>query len=96
MMKIVIDMDNEDYKRIQNIPNVFDSLTSRTYLAIRNGKPLPKYGRLVDGARVEQHLKQKLLKYGIFPQYRQGLEMALNDVVKIAPTIIEAESEGEK
>lgn len=45
-MKIVIDIDDEDYKRIQDIPDVFNSLTSRTYSAIRNGTPLS------DGAEI--------------------------------------------
>lgn len=40
-MKIVIDIDDEDYKRIHGIPDVFNSLTSRAYSAIRNGTPLP-------------------------------------------------------
>lgn len=49
MITVVIDIDDEDYKRIQDIPDVFNSLTSRTYLAIRNGTPLPKgHGRLID------------------------------------------------
>lgn len=38
-MKIVIDIDDEDYKRIQDIPNAFNSLTSRAYSAIRKGTP---------------------------------------------------------
>lgn len=41
-MKIVIDISEEDYKRIQDIPDVFNSLTSRMYSAIRNGTPLPE------------------------------------------------------
>jgi hypothetical protein len=48
-MQIVIKMDEEDYKRIQDIPDVFNSLASRTYSAIRNGTPLPEHhGRLID------------------------------------------------
>lgn len=39
-MKLVIDIDDEDYKRIQDTPDIFSSLTSRTYSAIRNGTPL--------------------------------------------------------
>lgn len=41
-MKIVIDINDEDYRRIQDIPDVFNSLTSRTYSAIRNGTLLPE------------------------------------------------------
>lgn len=53
-MQIVIDISEEDYRRIQDIPNVFDSLTSRTYLAIRNGTPLPKgHGRLIDADDID-------------------------------------------
>lgn len=48
-MKLIIDIDEEDYKRIQDVPDVFNSLTSRTYSAIRNGTPLPKgHGRIAD------------------------------------------------
>lgn len=39
-MEIVIDIDEEDYNRIKDIPDVFDSLTSRAYKSIKNGKPL--------------------------------------------------------
>jgi len=47
-MRIVIDIDEEDYKRIQDIPDVFNSLTSRTYSVIRNGTPLQNWhGRLI-------------------------------------------------
>lgn len=47
-MKIVIDIDGEDCKRIQDISDVFNSLTSRAYSAIRKGTPLPKVrGRLL-------------------------------------------------
>lgn len=42
-MKLIIDIDDEDYKRIQDIPDVFNSLTSRTYSAIKNGTPLKEW-----------------------------------------------------
>lgn len=42
-MKLIIDIDDEDYKRIQDIPDVFNSLTPRTYSAIRNGTPLKEW-----------------------------------------------------
>lgn len=41
-MELVIDIDEEDYKRIQDTSDVFNSLTSRAYSAIRNGIPLPE------------------------------------------------------
>ena len=40
-MQIVIDIPEEDYNRIKDIPNVFESLTSRMYKAIQDGTPLP-------------------------------------------------------
>lgn len=41
-MELVIDIDKEDYKRIQDTSDVFNSLTSRASSAIRNGIPLPE------------------------------------------------------
>ena len=53
-MQIVIEIDEEDYKRIQDTSDVFNSLTSRTYSAIRNGTPLPEnHGRLIDADALE-------------------------------------------
>ncbi len=97
-MQIVIDIPKEDYLYITKkhcLPSCDDkTLRKIFYEMISSGTLLPKeHGRLVDGSRIEQHLQQKLLKYGIFPQYKQGLEMALNDVVKIADTIIEPDKE---
>jgi hypothetical protein len=58
MVEIVIKMDEEDYKRIQDIPDVFNSLASRTYSAIRNGTPLPKgHGRITDIDKVLEEMK---------------------------------------
>lgn len=52
-MKIVIDIDDEDYKRIKDIPDVFNSLTSRAYKAIKYGTPLPEHhGRLIDADKL--------------------------------------------
>ena len=48
-MQIVIDVPDEDYKRIKDMPDAFNSLTSRAYKSIKNGTPLPKgHGRLKD------------------------------------------------
>ena len=48
-MQIVIEMPEEDYTRIKDIPDAFDSLTSRAYKSIKKGTPLPKgHGRLID------------------------------------------------
>ena len=54
-MKLVIDIDDEDYKRIKDIPNVFNSLTSRAYSAIRKGTPLPEHhGRIIDESKINK------------------------------------------
>ena len=80
-MQIVIDIDDEDYKRIQDISDVFNSLTSRTYSAIRNGTPLPKgHGRLID--EKDLSLMTVHMIDGMF--------------VCDAPTIIEADKESEE
>jgi len=95
-IKLVIKIDEEYLEDIKERVKDGD-IDYEPWVAIANGIQLPKgHGRLIDGTRVEQHLKQKLLKYGIFPQYRQGIELALNDVMKIAPTIIEADKESEE
>ena len=61
-MKIVIDIDDEDYKRIQGISDVFNSLTSRTYSAIRNGTPLTPdmLADLLMEERIRGKLKQDI------------------------------------
>ena len=42
-MQIVIEIPDEDYNRIKDMPDAFNSLTSRAYKAIKNGKELNKY-----------------------------------------------------
>ena len=42
MTKLIIEIDEKDYNRIKDIPDAFDSLTSRAYKSIKNGTPLPK------------------------------------------------------
>ena len=37
MAKLVIEISDEDYNRIKDIPDAFDSLTSRAYKAIKMG-----------------------------------------------------------
>lgn len=39
-MKLMIDISESDYNRIADIPDAFDSLTSRAYTAIRNSIPV--------------------------------------------------------
>lgn len=42
-MEIIVKISDEDYKRIQDIPDAFNSLTSRVYSAIRKGTPLAEW-----------------------------------------------------
>lgn len=104
-MHIVIDIDDEDYKRIQDVPDVFNCLTSRTYSAIRNGTPLPKgHGRLIDADELEE-LFGKMCPGdcgACDPKRKTDGRGRWYDtclLIDVAPTIIEAdkaESEGEK
>ena len=85
-MKIVIDIDDEDYERIQNISDVF----TRIYSVIRNGTPLPEgYGRLGDLDALEASMRYEVLKHDLNEYGCLGL-------VSCAPTIIEATKEGEE
>lgn len=86
-MQIVINIDDEDYKRIQDIPDVFNSLTSRTYSAIKNGTPLPKgHGRLIDADDLYENTE---ICHSDIDGYACVRWKDIND----APTIVEAESE---
>ena len=47
-MQIIIEIDDEDYNRLKEIPYVFDSLVSRLYESVKNGTPIPKeHGDLI-------------------------------------------------
>lgn len=89
-MQIVIDIENEDYKRIQDISDVFNSLTSRTYSAIKNGTPLPKgHGRLIDA----DDFKKNVCTY-----QQTGCGSCKHSLCcpEDVPTIIEADKESEE
>ena len=52
-MEMIVKISDEDYKRIQDIPDAFNSLTSRVYSAIRKGTPLPKqHGKIIDESKI--------------------------------------------
>lgn len=75
-MKLVIDIDDEDYKQIQDINSAFNGFTARLYSTIRKGTPLPKsHGRLIDADAMQ--------KYQIDTFGKRLL------VIDTAPTIIE-------
>ena len=96
-MKIVIDISEEDYKRIQDIPDVFNSLTSRTYSAIRNGTPLPKgHGRLGDLDELEQRISNFVEHDAqITDDYIVARQRFIVDGIRDTLTIIKADRESE-
>ena len=87
-MQIVIEIDEEDYNRLKEIPYVFDSLVSRLYNAVKNGTPLPKnHGDLIDRQIAINAFENCIHELGIDDEpYNYG-EMALCKTN--APTIIE-------
>ncbi len=88
-MKLIIDIDEEDYERLKEYKKApFRSLTSRAYEAIANGTPLKGHGRLVDADDIALIDEQFYV-----PSDYYVAESAIND----APTIVEedtVESEG--
>ena len=88
-MKIVIDIDDEDYKRIKEIAETFDSLgisiTSRTYSAIINGTPLPEHhGRLIS----EEDMLSVIMFSKLFDDAKVG---EVKEALLNIPTIIKGE-----
>ncbi len=82
-MKIVIDIDDEDYKRIQGISDVFNSLTSRAYSAIRNGTPLPdtNVGDLISRQAVRKIIHKTI--YQFFDACEDDEEAPMSDKDKL-------------
>lgn len=82
-MKVVIEITKEMYQVVQ------DGMwcgSETWYNALKNGTPLPKrHGRLIDADALLS--KAKFLY--------KGYEIALTNTIGDAPTIIEAESEGD-
>lgn len=88
-MKIMIDISEKDYRRIKDIPDAFDSLTSRAYKSIKNGVPLPKgHGRLIDADKLH-HCDCK----GNFNECDVCVNDELCNLINDADTIIEADKE---
>ena len=90
-MQIVIDIDDKDYKRIQGIPDVFNSLTSRTYSAIRNGIPLPEgHGDLKDSNNLKHaFISLSMAVHGNFT------DADIASIIYNSPTILEADKNKE-
>ena len=82
-MQIVINISDEEYKKISNSnPSYADDFS--IYYAIKNGVPIPKgHGRLVDADEIDNNIydltRSMDLNYG-----------QISEVVDTAPTIIEA------
>ena len=77
-MKIVIDIDEELYKYIKDIPKCYRMAAHRV---IADGTPLPKgHGRLIDADALYDYVANK---------YSEGEQLAID--ITDAPTIIEAE-----
>lgn len=56
-MEIVIDIDEEDWKDINDIHFIREDLKFKIGKAIMNGTPLPEHhGRLIDADAIPRHL----------------------------------------
>jgi hypothetical protein len=88
-MKIVIDIQREEYEDIKYYGTIVDE--SRDYIAsiILNGELLPKcHGRLIDADKLNRKKKYCFqTKYGVFPQSDYFIKV---DDLFSASTIIEA------
>ena len=89
-MKIVIDIDKEEYEMVKAHPGCFNF----SY-AIINGTPLPKgHGRLIDADVISKRLQELADdEWNQQVMASKGLEYAV-EIIDDAPTIIEAESDG--
>lgn len=78
-MKIVIDIQEEDYKRIKNEVQKFGGSYRDWEEEIANGTPLPKnHGRLIDADALEEYFRnvRKELKAS---DYKNGIEFFVRD-----------------
>jgi hypothetical protein len=96
-MKLVIDVDEEDYGELtqtgENTINLVVLLDLRE--AVRNGTPLPKnYGRLISADNLIKAIEEKAKRLSN-ADIINGLCGAVA-LIFDAPTIIEAESEEEE
>jgi hypothetical protein len=85
-MKLIIDIDDEDYKRIQDIPNTFNSLTSRAYSAIRKGTPQQTEQEEAEEKQEEKKVEsiedKTWLNFNSVLSMRSYYEKALEDITK--------------
>ena len=91
-MKIVIDICEEDWKDINDIHFIREDLKFKIGKAIMKGTPLPKrHGRIIDESKINKvyAYKEEAIANNI---------KAINTMITgtDAPTIIEADKEGEE
>ena len=86
-MKVVIDIDEEDWKDINDIHFIREDLKFKIGKTIMNGTPLPEHhGRLIDADELREDFKTS--KKISFVE-----RMDISCIVDHAPTIIEADRE---
>ena len=86
-MQIVIDIDEEYYKYIQDIPQCYRQAIHRV---IANGTPLPKsHGRLIDEKETISIITYGKDDKAYFGSTDKDFEVI--DFLKTVPTIIEAD-----
>lgn len=87
-MQIVIEIDKDDYENVCHYPGCYNFGNE-----IKNGIPLPKgHGRLVDADAVTEKYGEYYTEEGT----DEGFIGCLKNLIANAPTIIEADREGEE
>ena len=62
-MKMVIEIDEEDWKDINDIHFIREDLKFKIGKAIMKGTPLPEHhGRLIDKTELSDHIKNRLIQ----------------------------------
>lgn len=97
-MKIVIDIPDEEYERIQAMDwKNGDRLYPYETIAIHNGTQLPKgHGRLIDADDLVRFISHHAypIRYDC-NSIEQGMSITgINQCINESPTIIEADKEG--
>lgn len=100
-MQIVIEMLGDDYKRIKDMPDAFNSLTSRAYRAIKNGVQLPEgHGKIGDLDKLIGAMKERNDDNGGEPlnAVDRGYDLAFQHMIEESKeyVIIEADKEVSK
>jgi hypothetical protein len=90
-MQIVIDIDKEDLKDINDMHFIREDLKFKIGKAIMNGTPLPKgHGRLIDADELK-----KEYPHDTDCDYPVNTNCCVAESIDNSPTIIEADKESE-